>query len=109
MQKVSASVVNGTLEREEVYRTKFFDSLCSLCLVFWARPLYSSEYKNSREEEEGYKAKIFHGFIKVETIHYQNHQNNQKKKNHSNSLISLICLTNYFFLNVFTFFKNTWG
>ena len=32
-QKISASVVSGTVEKEDVYRANIFDSLRSLCLV----------------------------------------------------------------------------
>ena len=82
--------MSWTLEKE-VYRAKIFDSLCSFCLVLWARPLYSLEYKDSLHKGEVYVAKIAHMFIKVKIILHKNHQNSQKKKNH-------------FFVNVFTLF-----
>ena len=49
-----------TLQKEEVYKAKAFDSLCSLCLVLWARSLYSLDHKDSLEKGEVYRVKIFH-------------------------------------------------
>ena len=47
IQNASASIVSKTLEKEEIYRAKILDSLCSLSLMLWAISLYSLEYKDS--------------------------------------------------------------
>ena len=39
----------GSLVGCVIYRTKMFDSLCSLCLVLWASCLYSLEHMDSLE------------------------------------------------------------
>ena len=49
--------MSKTLEKEEVYRAKIFDSLRSLCLTLLARPIYSLEYKDNLEMGEVYKGK----------------------------------------------------
>ena len=54
-------------------------------LIVASKTSYSLEYKDSLEKGEVYKAKIFHAFVKGKTILQQNHQNNQKKKNHSSN------------------------
>ena len=59
MQNVSASVVSGALETEEVYRAKIFDSLRSLFLVLLARPLHSLEYKEGREGKSPEKGEVY--------------------------------------------------
>ena len=68
------SVVSKTLEKREVYRTKIFGSLCSLCLVMRARPIYSLEYEDKSEKFTEKKfftlAELFVAFIKVKPTLY---------------------------------------
>ena len=54
-KKLYASVVSGTLGKEEVYRAKIFDSLRSL----WARHFYGLGYEDSLKKREIFRAKKF--------------------------------------------------
>ena len=44
------SAVSKTIEKEEVYKVKTFDSLRSLYLMLGAKPFYSLGYKDSLEK-----------------------------------------------------------
>ena len=57
----------------------------SLCLVLWARPLYSLEYKDSQQKEEVYTAKNFHVSIKEKTY-------SSSEPSVELSKLSIICL-----------------